>query len=107
MRPRKNEKIDKAMKLSKCKNTRTSANFVQNGVAIAAAKKNNIRNIPAQSGAFKRLSTKKRKRVELRATGLELTRASTNNFLSCKSLAALSKLKKELVLLSHVSAAGN
>ena len=70
--------------------------FCPKGVAIAAAKKNNIRKIPAQSVAPKRLSTKNKKRVELRATGLEFTNARNNKFLICKFLVALSKLEKEL-----------
>jgi hypothetical protein len=85
----------------------TSANFVQNGVAIAAARKNNMRNNPAHPGAFKRLSTKNKKRVELRATGLELTNASSNKFLICKFLATLNKLEKELDLLLSKSVAEN
>ena len=100
--------MDKNIDIFKILNTPcTSANFVQNGVAIAAARKNNIRNIPAHSGAFKRLSTKNKKRVELRATGLELTNASSNKFLIWKFLTIVNKLEKEFELLSAKFAAGN
>jgi hypothetical protein len=63
--------------------------------------------MPAHSGAFKRVSTKNKKRVELRATGLELTNASSNKFLIWKFLATLNKLEKEFELLSTKVAAGN